>query len=145
MPISSGDSQARLLRRVLRGVHAAARGANAKRAELRDTLAYALVNPGKGAEGDPQALATHEGWMEGAAQDLGQVVPPAAVRAILSGLGVVNEGVSGSLSFLGGNGFYGQAGYDPDDQAANRRGIEKGIAALKAEELPPAIPFGRVR
>lgn len=145
MPVVDADSQERLLQTILRSAHAAARGANAKRAELRDTLAYALVNPGKGAEGDPQALATHEGWMSGAANDLGRAIPPAAVRALLNGLGVANEGVSGVLSFLGGNGFYGQTGYDVDDQAANRRGIEKGLAALKAEELPPVVPLGRVR
>jgi hypothetical protein len=72
---------------------------------------------------------------------LGGTLRPGAVRALLKGLGVANEDVSGVLSFLGGNGFYGPAGYDPDDQAANRRGIEKGLAALQAEELPPMVPI----
>lgn len=120
---------------VLDAIRRVARRANEARAGVRDTLAYALVNPGKGAEGDPQALATHEAWMRGAAEGLGQVVQPNAARALLEGLGVANEGVSGVLSFLGGNGFYGQAGYDTDDLAANTRGIERGLAALPPE--PP--------
>lgn len=133
MPVINTDPDSRLLRAILAGAQAAARGANAKRAELRDTLAYALVSPGAGAEGDPQALATHEGWMQGGAESLGRVVQPDAARALLEGLGIANEGVSGVLSFLGGNGFYGQAGYDTDDLAANTRGIERGLAALPPE------------
>lgn len=132
MPIVGGDSEARL-RAILAAVQGAARKANAKRAELRDTLAYALVNPGKGAEGDPQALATHEAWMQGAAEGLGQVVQPNAARALLEGLGVANEEASGVLSFLGGSGFYGQSGYDSADLDANTRGIERGLATLPPE------------
>lgn len=133
MPTIDPSSQQRILDAVARAARNAAKKANAARTGARDTLAYALVNPGSGAEGDPQALATHEAWMRSAAQGLGRVVRPNAARAILEGLGIANEGVSGVLSFLGGDGFYSRAGYDTDDLAANTRGIERGLAALPPE------------
>jgi len=109
--------------------------ANSQRAQWRDALAYSLVNPGKGSEGDPQALATHEGWMSGAAEGMSENLRPEATKLILDLLGIGNEGVSGSLSWLGGNGFYGPAGYDQADIDANRRGIVAGL--LKRQQAPP--------
>lgn len=109
----------------------AADRANAQRAEWRNALAYAMVNPGKGAEGDPGAHATHEGWMRGATQAVGQHLRPGATRAALEAVGWGNEAVSGSLAWLGGHGFYGPQGFDREDIEANRRGMAQGFEQLQ--------------
>lgn len=109
------------------GAESVSKWLNDARVSTRDTLAYAIHNPGQGAEGDPGAHALHEQWMRGAANDLSGTLRPGATRAVLGAVGAGNEALSGSLAWLAGRGFYGPTGYDPEDMAANRRGIEAGI------------------
>lgn len=107
---------------------------NTQRAALRDAIAFALANPGKGAEGDPGAYSLHEAWMQDAAHKMSKNLRPGATRAVLSGAGKANEMLSGLLALLGGHDFYSEEGYDEGDIAANRRGIEAGLA--KQDPLP---------
>lgn len=109
---------------------------NSQRAAIRDTIAFALANPGRGAEGDPGARSLHEAWMHDASVGMKKNLRPAVVRALLSGVGKANEGLSGVLALLGGHGFYGDQGYDQNDVDANTRGIESGLAQAP-DPLPP--------
>lgn len=113
---------------------------NQKRAEARDTLAYAIHNPGRGPVDDPGAQGLHESWMRGAAEDLGKRVSPNVAYNALDTLGRGNELVSGALSAAGGSGFYGPAGYDQEDIDANRRGMD---ASLK-HDMPRRPPIDAI-
>lgn len=108
---------------------------NSQRAAIRDTIAFAIAHPGQGAEGDPGARSLHEAWMRDAATKLSGSLRPGAIRALLGTVGKANEGLSGVLSWLGGHGFYGDAGYDQGDVDANTRGIEAGLS-----QPPPGLP-----
>lgn len=101
---------------------------NDKAVEGRDTLAFAIHNPGRGTADDPGAHGLHEGWMRGTGQSLGELLPPNVAYQALDALGKGNELQAGIRSALGGGGFFGEAGYDQEDIEANRRGLD---AALK--------------
>lgn len=113
---------------------------NEKRAEARDTLAYAIHNPGKGPVDDPGAQGLHESWMRGTAANLGRHVSPNVAYNLLDTVGRGNELLSGALSAAGGRGFYGEAGYDQEDIEANRRGMD---AALK-HDMPRRPPVDAI-
>jgi len=111
---------------------------NEKRAEARDTVAFAVHNPGQGPADDPGARNIHRAWMRGTAQNLQPHLNNKSIYAVLDALGMGNEALSGGINWIGGGNFFDPKGYDQGDIDANREGLADALYDRPpAEDGPP--------
>jgi hypothetical protein len=118
---------------------------NQRRAELRDTVAYAINNPGEGPPDDPGAHGIHSAYAGSLTDKLGQALPASVAGGVVDAAGIGNEGLSGILTWLAGQGFMGPKGFDSEDIAANREGIAPSVERLQASGDPGAQTINTIR